>query len=647
MAAQTSQVNLIGQNTAIGAGTNQFIVNFTAPVLTQGIWPFGWMTSPTSLSGTTPIGGDSDFITTQNIGSPFLPNAGPTVNFVALSAATAPPGTVFDLNTFAGATANTNVKLTAAASPYTLSATTTVNAVLLDGRGVIVNSSAAVNLTLGSAVAGLLVDSNADPSYGATSTAGNSMNVGTLTLGIAAAFITERAAVDTITSSIQGPPALITTGLGTLVLSPALASTYAAATTIEEGLVQVAITGAATAATAATAFGTNAGATTVNPGAELQINGTGLTIAEPLTLNGVGLLFSGPVGDNTGALDNIGGNNTLSGLITLGSATVFDVQTAGQTLTLNGVGTAGAQGITLDGLGTLVLNESTANADNAATVNAGTLALNDTAGVAVNGGVTIGDNVGTTAAPPAIAPGTGGASEATNTVTITTSTNHNLLPGELVTIAGVGIAGYNGTFTVLTTPTPTTFTYTDNAITNAAASGGGTATTNADVVQLLANNQILSTSGITLNSTGEFDIGSFTETIGALNPGLILNSGPVTSSVVTMTTGNLVLASSAATASNVQVITAGTTANNPVPGTFMGFGGNAAPPTITGGTLQLGSVAASAATTFTVADGPNLDDFDLASVVADFNGVANAGSLTKTQFNGQNNSRMTISGTRV
>ena len=79
-------------------------------------------------------------------------------------------------------------------------------------------------------------------------------------------------------------------------------------------------------------------------------------------------------------------------------------------------------------------------------------------------------------------PGTGntitatGANEVGNTVTITTTANHNLQPGATVTIAGVGVADYNGTWVVATVPTNTTFTYT-NPTAGLAASGGGTVAT--------------------------------------------------------------------------------------------------------------------------------------------------------------------------
>src|SRR6185436_11593800 len=59
-----------------------------------------------------------------------------------------------------------------------------------------------------------------------------------------------------------------------------------------------------------------------------------------------------------------------------------------------------------------------------------------------------------------------------NTVTITTRAAHGLQVGQRVTITGVPVGGYNGTFDVATVPTTTTFTYT-NPTAGLAASGGG------------------------------------------------------------------------------------------------------------------------------------------------------------------------------
>jgi hypothetical protein len=60
----------------------------------------------------------------------------------------------------------------------------------------------------------------------------------------------------------------------------------------------------------------------------------------------------------------------------------------------------------------------------------------------------------------------GGATEDGNTVTISTGAAgpvHRLQPGDVVTISGVPVAGYNGTWTVDAVPTTRSFTYTNPA----------------------------------------------------------------------------------------------------------------------------------------------------------------------------------------
>src|SRR5947207_1864882 len=67
-----------------------------------------------------------------------------------------------------------------------------------------------------------------------------------------------------------------------------------------------------------------------------------------------------------------------------------------------------------------------------------------------------------------------GATEAGTTVTITTTAAHGFVAGQTVVISGVAVAGYNGTFTITSVPTATTFRYTA-ATSGLAASGACTA----------------------------------------------------------------------------------------------------------------------------------------------------------------------------
>jgi hypothetical protein len=85
-------------------------------------------------------------------------------------------------------------------------------------------------------------------------------------------------------------------------------------------------------------------------------------------------------------------------------------------------------------------------------------------------------------APVAIAASPNGASQNGYLVTITTSTAHGLLAGQSVTIAGVGVAGYNDTFPVAGALSSTQFTYIAG-VAGLAASGGGTSASATATIQ--------------------------------------------------------------------------------------------------------------------------------------------------------------------
>ncbi|PYT52136.1 MAG: hypothetical protein DMG43_12610, partial [Acidobacteria bacterium] len=109
-------------------------------------------------------------------------------------------------------------------------------------------------------------------------------------------------------------------------------------------------------------------------------------------------------------------------------------------------------------------------------------------------------NGATQPAAVAIAASPTGATENGFLVTITTTAAHGLAAGQSVTIAGVGVAGYNGTFPVVSAPTTTQFTYIAGA-SGLAASGGGTAASATATIQTVAAHgfvagQLVTTSGI-------------------------------------------------------------------------------------------------------------------------------------------------------
>ncbi len=86
------------------------------------------------------------------------------------------------------------------------------------------------------------------------------------------------------------------------------------------------------------------GATTVTAGATLLVNGSSLSIPEYITISGTGMLY-------TGAIRNTGGNNSLTGVVTLGAAAMIEADT-GTTLTIDGKGVSAVTfALTIGGAG--------------------------------------------------------------------------------------------------------------------------------------------------------------------------------------------------------------------------------------------------------------------------------------------------------
>ena len=162
-----------------------------------------------------------------------------------------------------------------------------------------------------------------------------------------------------------------------------------------------------------------------------------------------------------------GGATSSGNTVTLTTTAAHNI-TAGETITVAGVADATYNGT------------FTVNTVPTATTLTYT---NATADIPASGGGTVSHTSGGTAT------GNSGASEDGNTVTITTRAAHGLQVGQSVTIDGVLVGGYNGTFTVASVPTAFSFTY-NNPTGALAASGGGqvyTVTTTAAALITAAN----------------------------------------------------------------------------------------------------------------------------------------------------------------
>ena len=205
-----------------------------------------------------------------------------------------------------------------------------------------------------------------------TDAVGGSTAMGNLTIttgAISAAAIKVQGTIDitnTDTSSVTGiisdgatSSILTKAGSGKLTLSGN--NTYTGAVTVNAGRLHI---------THANGLGTTDAATTVTDGARLNING-GLTIAEAITINGTG-------DSSKGALHFNGGNNTISGNITLGADAKIHSHTGTQTIsgTINGAHSltiTGTDDFTISGIvgGSATLDSITATITSSGTFTVG------------------------------------------------------------------------------------------------------------------------------------------------------------------------------------------------------------------------------------------------------------------------------------
>ena len=203
----------------------------------------------------------------------------------------------------------------------------------------------------------------------------------------------------TISAIIAGDAGTITKSTpGTVVLTRA--NKFTGNTTVSAGILEI---------QDSLSLGEIDGITTVSAGATLQINGSGLSIPEYITFSGTGHLY-------TGAIRNRTGDNTLTGLLTLGAAamimsdasTTLTVDTKGLSVTTLGLTVGGAGNVTFTATApiygttaTLIKNdtgsltiESFSNFTGATNINRGTVTLSSTGAmplstISINSGGTL------------------------------------------------------------------------------------------------------------------------------------------------------------------------------------------------------------------------------------------------------------------
>lgn len=171
----------------------------------------------------------------------------------------------------------------------------------------------------------------------------------TVTSATAATFTIDNSAATSYLYDgvISGAISLTKSGNSTQTLSGS--NSYTGATTVSGS-------GSVLVITNANALGNTSGATTVGNRAELRLSG-GISVAEPITLNGLGAARG-----SLAALTNTSGTNTVTGLITLGTeATENWIASRADTLNITGGVTSPNRQLTLTGAGNLNVSTNAIN----------------------------------------------------------------------------------------------------------------------------------------------------------------------------------------------------------------------------------------------------------------------------------------------
>jgi hypothetical protein len=220
---------------------------------------------------------------------------------------------------------------------------------------------------------------------------------------------------------------------------------------------------------------------------------TGITDASHFTYTAASGLANATLGTASEAQANTASISTATSSGTTAAITTAAAHnfTVGQIVTVAGVSVTGYNGsFAIASIPDSTHFTYTTSGSNLANGTGGTGTLNsplagaqrsmvDSLVYTFNHAVTLGAGAFTLSVHGAVAIST--ATSSGTTATITTATANTFAAGQQVVIAGVSVAGYNGTFIIVTAPTNTQFTYTTVG-SNLANGSGGSASPNGGTV---------------------------------------------------------------------------------------------------------------------------------------------------------------------